>query len=221
MAASETRLRQGEPDDATLMERVHRGDHSAFEIIVTRYWSLLVPYAARLLSDAAAAKDVVQEALIRVWSHRREWRPGPPRTFLYRLTRNLALDELRRRRVRERWTEDMRGMREQEALEAPGPGELVEEKELIAIVERAIAALPERRREVFTLAYRHGFTYEEIAELMGVARQTVANQMSAALAEVRRTVEPFLENGSTHSQGSLPLAAPRTDSARVRPARGR
>ncbi len=60
-------------------------------------------------------------------------------------------------------------------------------------MEEAIEGLPPRRREVFTLGYLHGFKHDEIAAIMHVSGQTVKNQMSAALADLRRSLRPFLE----------------------------
>ena len=66
------------------------------------------------------------------------------------------------------------------------PLQTLEEKELRAGLEAALRLLPERRKEVFMLARFQRLTYDEIAALMGISPQTVANQMSAALADLRR-----------------------------------
>jgi len=55
-----------------------------------------------------------------------------------------------------------------------------------AAIERAIAQLPARRREIFLLVRVHGLPYREVAELLEISPQTVANQMSAALAQLRQ-----------------------------------
>ncbi|MBI4421633.1 MAG: sigma-70 family RNA polymerase sigma factor [Gemmatimonadetes bacterium] len=125
--------------------------------------------------------------LIRVWDLRREWRPrGSLQAYLYRIARNLALNERRRLRVRARGTP---------AASSGGtsdPIERLERLELARTVERAIVSLPERRRQVFLLARFHDLTYAEIAESLDLSPQTVANQMSAALAQLRRLLLPAL-----------------------------
>jgi RNA polymerase sigma-70 factor (ECF subfamily) len=55
-------------------------------------------------------------------------------------------------------------------------------------VESAITALPERRREIFVLSRYHGLSYREIAEVLEISPQTVANQLSAALATLRESL---------------------------------
>ena len=79
-------------------------------------------------------------------------------------------------------------MRAEHRLAEDGPAqpdELLEETLLQEEVAAAIADLPERRREVFVLARFHGLSYQEIADVLGVSQQTVANQMSSALSQLR------------------------------------
>lgn len=177
--------------DHELMERVHAGDVEAFDELLGRYWPPLVAYAARLVGSRDAAEDVVQETMVRVWEQRAEWTPGRHlRAFLYRITRNRALNEQAKGRVRREWAERER---HRPRPTEPSPPEIAEQNALRESIERAIEALPDRRREVFVLARYHGHSYSEIAELMGISRQTVANQMSAALDQLRTTLKPRLD----------------------------
>jgi len=70
--------------------------------------------------------------------------------------------------------------------------ELAEHGQLSDAVRSALADLPPRRREVFSLARFHGLSYAEIAETLDVSPQTVANQMSAALSTLRKQLAPFI-----------------------------
>jgi len=172
------------------MERLQDGEPSALDELIRRYWHALVAYAARLTPSEDAAEDVVQEAMLRVWKGRREWNPSDRLAgFLYRVTRNLALDETRRRQVRERWTEE-EAAREHAA--PPTPLQMAEHTQVSGAVTRAIEALPPRRREVFVLSRYHGHSYREIAEIMEISPQTVANQMSAALDDLRQQLRSHL-----------------------------
>lgn len=194
--------------DRSLMERIHSGDPAALDTVLVRYWAPLVSYAKRLLSDEDAAEDVVQETMLRVWRLRRQWTPTQKlRGFLYQITRNLALNERKKGRVRKGW-EQKRG-REPQGYTAT-PIELLERTELREALDQAIEALPPRRREVFILSRYHGHKYREIAEIMDVSPQTVANQMSAALDELRERLRPQLD------PALLPGRARRRSRLRVR-----
>lgn len=189
---------EGPLDDRALLLRIRAGDSSALDGLVDRYWTPLVSYAARLLGSWDAAEDVAQGTFVRIWERRHDWESdGSVSALLYRITRNQGLDEIKRR---ERAAARSRA-RDQAARRVATPSEQLEVAELEAAFEATLAALAERRREVFILARAHGLSYREIAEVMGIAPQTVANHLSAALAELRQALEPFLED-TVHTPGS-------------------
>jgi RNA polymerase sigma-19 factor, ECF subfamily len=171
--------------DEALMERIRVGDASALDALLKRYWDVVVAYARQILGDPAAAADTAQQTFIKLWQRREQWTPtGSVAAYVFRITRNAALNERRARRVRVVSSENPRTSA---TVATPWtPLQTLEEKELRAGLEAALRLLPERRKEVFMLARFQRLTYEEIAALMGISPQTVANQMSAALADLRR-----------------------------------
>jgi RNA polymerase sigma-70 factor, ECF subfamily len=179
--------------DQSLMSRICDGDREGYRLLLGRYWVLLVSYATGIVGTQDAAEDVVQEAFIRVWIRRGDWTPsGAVGAYLYRITRNLALNALRdsasdlRRRSR--------GGKQFSMSTTPNdPEQDLSARALRLEIEAAIAVLPERRREVFMLSRFHGLSYREIGETMGIAAQTVANQMGAALAELREKLSHHLD----------------------------
>jgi RNA polymerase sigma-70 factor (ECF subfamily) len=188
----------GEPEDEegarteALMERVRRGDEAALETLLELYWGRLVRYARSILGSEDAAEDIVQEAFVRLWKGARNWKTGVPAAgFLYLTVRNRCLNEERHRRVRSR----LAILRFIPRPDRPAtPFEALQDREMSSAVTRALDRLPPRRREVFDLARNHGLSYREIAEVMGISPQTVANQMSAALDHLRRELRPHLES---------------------------
>lgn len=174
--------------EVELLRRLRAGDRDALTAISHWMWDSLAAYAFRLLEDRDAACDVAQEALLRLWESRnsplRSLRP-----FLYRVTRNLAFDQLRARRKRGLLLQTIPPV----ARQPVRPDELLEEDRRAHVVNTAIQALPRRRREVFVLAYLRGLTYAEIAEIMKISPKTVQHQMSAALMELRRSLRPLIE----------------------------
>jgi RNA polymerase sigma-19 factor, ECF subfamily len=196
------RLRDGSTNGATaaaerqssgreLIWELCAGDTGALEKVLQRHWSNLVAYASSIVANRDAAEDVVQEAFVRLWERRLSWAPtAPVRPLLYRMTRNLALNERRRTDVRTRFA--MRFGNPEDPLRADGPGYHLESIELRMAVTQAMNALPPRRREVFILARFHDMSYREIADQLGISIQTVANQVSAAMSQLERALEPFL-----------------------------
>jgi RNA polymerase sigma-70 factor (ECF subfamily) len=157
-------------------------DAEALGELLRGHWSHLVTYAFRLLGDLPAAEDVVQRGFVRLWERAHVVPPGDAtRPFLYRMVRNLAANEWRRVETRQRWVDE-------ESLSAPAvvmPDAALEGRELEAALTLAVERLPARRREIFVLSRYHGLANGEIASVLGVSPQTVANQLVSALRDLR------------------------------------
>ncbi|HSR43341.1 MAG TPA: sigma-70 family RNA polymerase sigma factor [Longimicrobiales bacterium] len=177
------------PTDGELIAGIRSGDADALEQLVNAYWDTLVQFAGRVLGGQADPQDVVQEAFIRIWTHRERWdADGSVRSLLYTVTRNAALDERRRH---------ARGERAARATQPPvsptAPSDDAQAAQLREAAFHAVEALPSKRRAVFRLAREEGLTYGEIAAVMGISAQTVANHMSLALADLRTALAPHLD----------------------------
>lgn len=182
--------RDSEPTDDELIERLRRDDTGALDIVLRRYWASLVAYLLRLLGTRDTAEDVAQRAFLRIWDRRHEWQlAGSLRGLLFRVAHNLAISEQRSETARHRSAAAFA----ERAIANPTPHDVLAGDELRGALSRAIEALPERRREVFVLRCIHDLSYKEIAEVMDISPQTVANQLSQALATLRRTLEPVLD----------------------------
>lgn len=172
------------PSDAELAQRIRDGDTEALDALMERYWVALTTYADRLLDDLPLAEDVVQDTLVRLWEGRARLKPRALRSYLFRCTRNRALDA-RRHLVALRRRE---GRAHALPHDPPTPDDVMRENALAAVVDGAIQALSERRREAFTLTYLKGLSYEETADVMGLSAKTVGNHVTAALAELRASL---------------------------------
>lgn len=170
-------------DELSLAARFVDGDGHAFERVLADYWRPVLTFSTRLLHDGEAADDVAQETFLRVWINRAEIQPGQLRAYIFRVARNLVVDETRKRRVRGRAT-DRAGV----SMTTPRPDEVVERDEQHDAIQHALDALPPKRREAFILAYLHELSYKEAATVLGVSVPTVKNHVAMALADLRRSL---------------------------------
>jgi RNA polymerase sigma factor (sigma-70 family) len=174
--------------ERALLQQLRRSDPVALNELLEREWNELVGFAYRHTDSLENAEDIAQESFVRLWASRKEWNTnGSARAILYRIARNLAIDERRKRLVRNRTTN----------LDLPQnrtatPLEITEESELTHEFDAALEKLPEREREIFLLSRHQGLTYAEIAEVMQLAPQTVANLLHRVLDQLRRDLAPFL-----------------------------
>lgn len=170
--------------DEKLMELIRHDDALALRQLMVRYWQPVVAYTRRILADPDTAADMAQHTFIKVWQSRTHWTPsGKVGAYIFRIARNAVANELRSRHSRSQLRE---GRGSDNSPASWNPLELLEEKELRSALEQALHRLPPRRREVYLLARDGGLSHVEISEVMGISPQTVANQMSSAISDLRR-----------------------------------
>jgi RNA polymerase sigma-70 factor (ECF subfamily) len=178
-------------DDPALIRRYLAGDVAAFELLVARHARLAGAVALSVVSDYDAAKDVVQEAFVKVLEGLRALDdPASFRGWLRNVVRTTALDHLRRRKVTGRAAEALPGQDEDDGRALPGPDvtpdDLLQRAELRAHVREEVALLPESQREVVLLKYLDGRSYEEIADLTGLTVNTIESRLFRARATLRK-----------------------------------
>lgn len=184
-------------DDAALVRGLKAGDSRILGKLMSTHWVALVAFAHRFLGGTAEAEDVVQTAFVRLWARRSALaESGSIRSLLYTIVRNACLDEIRK---------DRRRKRTHSGTPSPPPPrtpyEDVQGAELQRLAQGAVARLPERRREVFRLVREEGLSYQEVAEVLGLSPQTVANHMSLAMADLRTVLRPYLSGEPDNGDG--------------------
>lgn len=180
-------------NDASDFARLSTGDPAALDTLLQRHWSPLLAYIRGLIGDGDdAARDIAQETFVYLWEGRERWRTHSVRALLYRAARSRALNHVRHDRVRARSGPFIQALH-RERRRPSTPLEILEQAELRNALEEAVETLPPRRREVFTLGYIHGCRHAEVADIMEISEQTARNHMSAALADLRRMLGPFLD----------------------------
>ncbi len=157
------------PHDTELVARVRDGDASALESIFLAFSGALRAFAFRYVGSRDEAADLVQDVFLTLWRNRASWQvQSSLKAYLFRATRNAALDRLRHERVHRVWQDEAE--RDQAAAPANPPSSATDtavlSAELRDAIERAGAALPERRRMAMLLRWRDGLSY---AEIMGIS----------------------------------------------------
>lgn len=164
--------------------RIRRGDRQAFKEMFYAYYPRLCAFAAEYVGSYNRARDVVQEVLLAIWERRREWEVhGSLKSYLYQAVRNRALNAVRRDDTRRRAYDTIK-QNTASATDRTAEDQ-IHYHQLSEAVRHAVAQLPARRRMVFLLHRKHGFTYAEIGQIMDITSKTVENQMGRALKFLR------------------------------------
>lgn len=149
---------------------------------VDRFEGPLTLYAARLLGDADAARDVVQETFLRLCSQNHDAIGPRLAEWLFTVCRNRSLDVLRKERRMTRLSEEQ----VQRCLSpAPGPSDLAERRELSSRVLDLLDSLPVNQREVIRLKFQNGFSYQEISRISGHSVSNVGYLIHAGMKTLR------------------------------------
>jgi RNA polymerase sigma-70 factor (ECF subfamily) len=171
-----------------VIEACQRGDQEAFRVLFDTHKDRVYSIALRYAGDSATAMDIAQDTFLKLLSSIQQFRGEASfESWLYRLVVNACLDYHRKRRRFLPLLEDgfeqaldiFRGPRESALNDL-----LREEQE--ERVQQVVAQLPEEQRIVVVLRYTDGLSYEEIADVLGCRRGTVASRLNRAHKALER-----------------------------------
>jgi RNA polymerase sigma-70 factor, ECF subfamily len=189
--------------DVALMQRVANDDAAAFEELLLKWQDRLVTLFWHQTGDHATAEDLAQEVFLRVFRSRKRYRPTARfSTWLYTIANNVASD-LRQRAYRRREhgvpttnsaSQSTIGL-ESLAVDASGqmPARIADRKELLAVVQQALATLGDNQRMAVLLAKFEHCSQEEIAAAMGLTVPAVKSLLFRARDNLRAAIAPYLE----------------------------
>lgn len=168
--------------DNELLALLKSDDEKAFTEIYERYHSILYIYAHKKLENNLEAKDIVQDVLMNIWNKRYTLAiTATLRSYLFTAVRNRILDIFAHQKVEEKYIDSLNNL-----IYTSSPSDYkIREKEISAMIEQEINALPKRMREIFTLSRKEWLTNGEIATKLDISPHTVETQMKRALRQLR------------------------------------
>ena len=178
-ASMQLAFRAPEPGDSQVVVRVLNGDHDAYAFLMHRHQDAIYRHARGMGLDHDTSLDLVQDAFVKAFDRLEDCRDGANyRSWLFRICRNLCLDELRNVR---RLSVPMSALDDPDGIEDPRSGP----DELTLTLRAALERLPEALREAFLLKHDAGYTYEEIAELTEASPSAVKMRVHRAREALR------------------------------------
>ena len=186
-------------DEKALLERIRRGDESGFEEIVREHTGKLVGLAWRLVGTREDAEELAQEAFLRLHRSLPGFRGDSLiGTWLYRTTTRLAIDFLRRERIKRkvfffRQDNDSPDPVELASDSRQTPGEIFQTQEAMRSLRKNLQNLSSRQQVVFMLRHYEGLALKEIAEHLGLETGTVKAHLHRAVTQLRKDLVEFRE----------------------------
>lgn len=190
------------------MLQVRENDAQAFEELMLRYQNRVLSLLAHLVGNRDLAEDLAQEVFLRVYRARNRYMPDAKfSTWLFTIAGNVASNALRTKSRRKevhlipRASDSAPQSLEAVALAASGlmPTRQVDQAEMRAAVQQAIATLSERQRMAILLAKFEHFNYADIGAVMDLSPQAVKSLLARARDKLRATLQPYLDRGASIS----------------------
>lgn len=176
-----------------------QGDEYAFTCLVKAYQDKIYSLAYYVTKNHQDAEDVTQEVFLKLWRSMDSYREDASvQAWIMQIAKHACFDLLRKRKRTA--TESLYTEHDGEQVERPladpdgqsNPAEAAAEQDLRQSVERALLALPPDHREVLTLRYINGLSYEQITQVLGQSEGTVKSRLFRA----KKSLKNILENGN-------------------------
>ena len=188
---------QGNATVVALVERCRSGDMSAFEQLMESHQRYAYALAYRVLRDDEQAKDVVQDAFIRVWKHLDAYRTTVKfTTWLYKIVVHLCYDAMKTGSRRHRIFRLFSGIgNEEEFIDSWNQGDEFDRKDAAEHVLAIAKRLPPKQRLVFMLRDVQDFTIEEIAQTSDMSLGAVRVNLFHARERIRHEYQGLEQRG--------------------------
>lgn len=194
--------------DAQLMLRVKRGDSAAFAGLVDKYKQPVLNLVTRTLRDATEAEDLAQNVFVQVWKSRARYRASAKfSTWLFTITRNLCLNEIRRRARHPAEPldaphpeHDGEPLHQPPDAQAVSPPDALLHGELERKIEEALASLPENQRTAILLCRQDELSYEEIAKVVGCSLSATKSLIFRGRETLKQKLKPYLRSGDWEAE---------------------
>ena len=181
-------------DEELILEFQQNNTTKAFEILVERYKNPLTNYVFRFLGDYEACVDIVQETMIKVFRYKDTYNSiAKFSTWIYTIAGNLARTEYQRRKRRKFFSIDSFGEEKDETFEIPDesyrPDIITDSGIKDKIIQDALLKVSDAYRDVVILRDIQNLSYEEIAEIKGLAVGTVKSKINRGRAQLQKMLK--------------------------------
>jgi len=176
-------------NEQSVILRLQKGDSDAFRELYNQYHQPLYHYVLRFVKSPALAEDVLQDVFLKIWEIRSRIDPELSfKAYLYRISRNSVFKLLKKIAV----DENLRTQVLRQFSQSVADADLkVLWQQYEALLQAAINRLPPQRQKVFKLCREEGKSYEQVAEELGISRNTVKEHMVLAMKLIREHIDQY------------------------------
>lgn len=171
-----------EPSDYELVQKCLSGEREVFSELVTRYKKLVFSVVYNMISDKQEINDISQEVFIRIYKSLNRYNPEYKfSTWVVKITTNLCLDMIRKKKVDSMPIEEIEGV----SSDCDTPEEQFISRERSDRIKKAIQELPEKYRVPIILFHKNGLSYEEMMKVLNEPMTIIKNRLYRARLMLR------------------------------------
>jgi len=182
--------------DEQLMLDYQKGETLAMDELLKRYKNPIYHFAFRLMGNASEAEDIAQEVFLRLHQFRANYRPiGKFRTWLFSITHNLCISNIRKRKWLTLWPRKYNEPEELVDFQSPDPSpvEQAVSNEMSVVLKSCIQDLPFLQKEALILREYENLDYQEISGILNKSLGTVKTLIHRARQNLKDKLLPYLE----------------------------
>lgn len=174
----------GQIDLDKILSELARDNETQLEELFNYYYPRLYNFSKSVLKIEDGIDDILQEVFVRIWQNRKKIKnPATFNAFIFTITRNLLLNELRRQLNNQHIKEEVRKL---SLAKEYSISQIIEFNELKEKVDAIVDELPERQKEIFLLSRTEGLSHKEIAEKLGIKPKTVEYHITMSVKYLKQ-----------------------------------
>lgn len=169
-------------EELKLWEKIKKGDVQSLNRLHVLYFHQMCLFARKIVSDEQVIENIVSDCFIKLWENRKKIEiKSSLKSYFYQILRNQIIDHYRGKQDMEELMEELPDI----------PNEVVfDEQQRYVKLYNAISKLPEQRKMVLELAVFDSLTYQQIADKLGISKNTVKTQIARAYRYLKESLEP-------------------------------
>lgn len=175
-----------------LFLEISNDNQQSFRELFNAFYEKLIRFSMQFTRREAASEDIVTDALVKLWEHRKSIRDiQKPAVYLYVLVKNASINYQKKFSTSMTILVDGQNSVQEASLFVNTPETILEEKELLHKLNMAIESLPSQSRLIFKMIKHDGLRSKQVAEILHISTRTVENQLYRSIKKLANIIQPY------------------------------
>lgn len=171
------------------LQALYKGDQRAFEVLFLHYQPKIVYFLTGFIKDKEQARDMAQDIFLSIWNNKEKLPEiNSFQAYLFKMAKNAVCNYFDHLVVNERFIAEQLN----QPSKADNTEEIIFANQLQRMIDATVDKMPQQRKQIYIMSRVQGISNAEIAEKLNINKRTVENHLTAALADLRKTIFIFI-----------------------------